>query len=131
MVADNISDEVKKFIYKYIESLAELEILLFFYNNQSQSYDSHMIAIEMRNNPHSVLMTMKVLNSYDFLILDDPDNKIYSYNRGNKDDSCIRQINSTYINYRHSLITLIFSRPSDSIRSFADAFKFKKDKDNG
>lgn len=131
MTDKNISEEVKKFIHKYIDSLAKLEVLLLLHNNPSDLFSAQMIAQEMRTNHDAVLATLKELQADNFITLENPENQFYQYNRGNKDDMWIRQVDSAYTNYRHSIITIIFSKPSDSIRSFADAFKLKKDDNNG
>jgi hypothetical protein len=36
-----------------------------------------------------------------------------------------------YATHRVSIISMIFSKPADRLRSFADAFRFRKDKNDG
>jgi DNA-binding MarR family transcriptional regulator len=128
---NELSDEVKKFIYNYIESLTQLEVLLYFYNHQNKSFNAVEIAGELRNNPESVSVSLKELSGYGFILPDKNENNRFEYDRSNENENCIRELAQAYQTYRNTLITLIFSKPSQNVRSFADAFKIIKDKDNG
>ena len=50
--------------------------------------------------------------------------------RSNDQDRAVRDLAGLYGIMRLRIITEIMSNPHDSIQSFADAFKFRKDKDN-
>jgi DNA-binding MarR family transcriptional regulator len=107
----DIPDQVRNFIFEYIESLAQLDVLLFLFNNQKHSFNAFDIAREMRTNPDSVSVSLIQLAQYGFLLLENSDKNTYVYNQTNKDDGCIRKVDNAYRNYRHLLITLIFSKP--------------------
>jgi hypothetical protein len=43
-------------------------------------------------------------------------------------DAAVAQLAKDYAERRVSVITLIFSKPVDKLRTFADAFRLRKDK---
>lgn len=124
MSENDIPQEVKKFIYKYIDSLDKLEILLLFYNNSSKEYNAEDINNELRGNPYTISLRLKELLKEEFITRND---KNYIYNKSNNYDRVLMLLNVGYNNYKHTVIHLIFSKPLDNITSFADAFKFIKD----
>ncbi len=128
-----IPEEIRAFTYKYINSLEQLEILCFMYENRYEEYNPSMIAKELRTSELSVENTFKDLFSKDFIVLKNSENKFYQY--GPKTDILdvgVRIIYQFYKNNYHTMINLIYSRPIENIRSFSDSFKFRKDdKNNG
>ena len=46
-------------------------------------------------------------------------------------DEIIKQLDDIYKNHRFRVMELIFSKQTSAIKSLADAFKIKKDNDDG
>jgi hypothetical protein len=130
--SQDIPDEVKAFIYKNISSLEQLEVLLYLHHNLNKEYDARTIADELRTNPESVENRLQDFVEKDLVIITDPDKGLYQYKplSGNN-GLVIRQLEKAYQDLRHTVINLIFSKPLDNIRSFADSFKLRKDNPDG
>ncbi len=131
MAEKDIPDEVKKFIFLNINSLEQLEVLLFLHKYSENKYSSAEIAQELRTNPGSTEEKLKEIYSLGILNITDKTNPFYQYNQANKYIVEINMLAKAYRDYKHTVITLIFSKPLDNIRSFADAFKLKKDETDG
>lgn len=123
MANKDIPDEVKNFIYEYIDSLEQLEILLFLYNHSLSYYNAEMIASELRLNPESVATRLTSLLSYRFLLSENDQQISFQYNQGNKSNDSISLLNRYYIDYKYSLINLIFSKPIENVSSYLEIYK--------
>jgi hypothetical protein len=62
---------------------------------------------------------------------DDPRTFHYAPASGSPLDAAVAQLARDYAERRVTIITLIFSKPVDKLRSFADAFRLRKDNPNG
>jgi hypothetical protein len=127
-----ISEEVKRFVYEHIESVEQLEVLLLLRSTAPAEWTAESVARELRIAAPSAAIRLDDLASRDLLIVTGPSRSVYRYEPAGVDrDRVLRALADAYSTHRVSLITLIFSKPSDTIRSFADAFKIWKKDDHG
>jgi hypothetical protein len=128
MSTGGIPKHVERFIVDYIDSVELLEVLLLLQRTAPAVWDSDTVARELRIAPESARMRLETLRSQRLLEPVDGAAPSFRYAPDSVDlDRGVRGLAETYAARRVSVITLIFSKPDDSIRSFADAFRIRKD----
>ncbi len=132
MRPSNLPEEVRRFIAEHIDSVEQLETLLLLYQHPERTWDAESVARELRiasvsagerleDMTHSGLMARK-------------EGKPVEYRYASESamlDEAVRGLAKAYSERRVSVINLIFSKPVDKIRTFADAFRIRRDDDNG
>lgn len=119
-----VPEEIRSFVYKYINSLEQLEILFFLYKGSNNKYSAIMINQQLRSNLISIEDKLEDLFNKDLIVLKDSKEKIYQYDPKNtKLASLVKDVYLFYKNNYHTVVSLIYSKPMDNILSFADSFK--------
>lgn len=128
MENSKIPEGVKTFTYRYITSLEQLEVLFFLHKNSNNEYNAETINQEIKTNNLSIENKLNDLLNKGFIILTDSQNKKYKYcPKTDILNLAVNEIFQFYKNNYHTLVSLIYSKPMDNIRSFADSFKLRKD----
>lgn len=129
-MANGITDEVKQFITDHINSLEQLEVLLLLQRNQSKEWTADMVARELRIDPNSA--ASRLADLYERRLLNfKPSNSppLYWYEPITRTlERVVSDLARLYPDHRVSIINLIFSKPIDKIKTFADAFKLREGK---
>jgi len=123
---EGINDVVRKFILEHIASVAQLEILLLLQTNPSQTWTPAAIARELRIEPAGAQVQLTALVASGLVTLDPPDNYQFAPHSPELKDAAVA-LAQAYLVRRVTVIGLIFSKPSDKIRAFSDAFRLRKD----
>jgi hypothetical protein len=127
-----LSEDVKKFIADHINSLAQLEVLLLLHSRPEKAWTAEEVSQELRLSPASVAMHMADLEKRGLLAVSEAAAPFYRYQPQKPDFvPTVDSLAQLYPDYRFTVINLIFSKPLDKIKAFADAFKLREDKDNG
>lgn len=125
-----IPREVQTFIRDHLTSLAQLEILLLLHREPSREFGAAEVAETLRIDPGWARSELSRLRDQRLFATsrDRPD--VYCYRPASADDrEVVDALARVFATHRVSVITLIFSTPSDSIGSFADAFKLRSNDD--
>jgi hypothetical protein len=129
---EGISQTVRTFIADHIESVVQLEILLLLFNAPGKDWRADDIGRELRIDPSWAAAQLADLCSRGLITCDEGPNPNYRYGPRSPDiEQAIVDLNRAYTDMRVTVISLIFSKPADKIRIFADAFKIRKDKSDG
>ncbi len=114
-------------IAQQIRSVGHLELFLFLYENREKTWGIGHLSKEMRTNEKLVADQLNDLA--DAVIREGTNSEILVQFRFNNTEwvKAGEEITELYRTRRHSLINTIYNRPIDTIRSFAEAFKIKKD----
>jgi hypothetical protein len=132
VTAQGLPEDVKKFITEHINSLEQLEVLLLLHNRQDKEWTAQDVSQELRLSPTSVATRLADLQTRGLLTVTESSNPLYRYHPQKPDfEPTVNSLAELYPDYRFTVINLIFSKPLDKIQTFADAFKFREDKDNG
>ena len=124
-----IPREVQAFIRSHLTSVAQLEILLLLHAARGRPHTADDVAESLRIDPVWAGSEMQRLHSSGLFDLAD-DGGTYCYRPVSSAlDSAVGGLAQAFSTHRVSVITLIFSTPSDSVSSFADAFNLKRDND--
>jgi hypothetical protein len=128
----DLSEDVKKFITEHINSLEQLEVLLLLHRHPEKAWTAHDVSQELRLSPTSVAMRLANLEKRGLLAVSESSDPLYRYQPQKPDfEPAVDNLAQAYPDYRFTIINPIFSKPLDKIKTFADAFKFREDKDNG
>jgi len=123
---EDISINVRKLIDQCIRTVGHLETLLFLYQNSSTAYSALEISRELRTN--EALAEHQLEELCPQMIGKSGERYIFTSNKEN--DAVLQELSDLYRERRHAIINTIYtgkSEPPDALRSFADAFKLKKD----
>ena len=124
-----IPREVQDFIRSHLSSVAQLEILLLLQAAPGRPHAPDDVAESLRIDPVWAGAEMQRLHT-NGLFERSEDGSAYCYRPGTPAlDAAVRGLAKAFSTHRVSVITLIFATPSDSVGSFADAFKLKRDND--
>ena len=132
MTDTRLSEDVKKFIVEHINSLEQLEVLLLLHRHPQQEWTAHDVSQELRIAPASAAVRLADLQTGGLVAVSEASDPLYRYHPQKPDfEPTVNSLAKGYAEYRVTVINLIFSKPLDKIQTFADAFKFRKDKDDG
>lgn len=132
-MAQELPNDVAQFIVEYIDSVEQLEVLLLVRATAPEEWDGTTVARELRIDARSAASRLAKMAARGLLVTTDDDEVRYRFDPKSPElRRVVGLVAETYEERRVSVITLIFSKPSDTIRSFADAFRIRKDeKDRG
>lgn len=127
MAGDGISENVKRFIAAYIDSVELLEVLLLL-RSHAREWSTESVSQEIRSSPISVTKRLTDLCERGLLSVKESRPPLYFYKpRTGELDRAVRELADAYRERPTRIIELIFSRQTDTLRKFSDAFKFRKD----
>jgi hypothetical protein len=128
----DLPEEVRRFIAHHIDSVEQLEILLLLHQQPGRAWSSEAVARELRIPSKSAGERLEDMVHDGPLSRQGVSPEEYRYGpESMKLDDAVRGLATRYATHRVSVINLIYSKPIDKIRTFADAFRLRKDDDNG
>jgi hypothetical protein len=125
-----ISREVRDFLEAYIHSVAQLEILLAVHAQSDRDWDAADLGRELSITTDVAEMHLEDLSARALLI-EEGNPPRYRYMPPGEIKTAIEDLAHAYSVRRVAIIGLIFSKPVDDVRSFADAFRVRKGKRRG
>ncbi len=118
---------VRRFIAGHIESVGQLEVLLLLRAAADKDWTSEEVARAVVTQPGSALGWLDRLTSDGLLA---KSGNQYRYCPPNDHaEQAIDELAESYAKYRVAVIGLIFSKPSEQVRDFPEAFRLKRPKD--
>ena len=131
MSDDQIPKQVRSFIADRIDSVVQLEVLLLLFAQPQRQFTAADIGRELRINVAWAEGQLRVLCDRELLACTPPPAATYHYApRTPELDQAVRGLAAAYADYRVTVTSLIFAkpeRPADPIRSFADAFRIRRE----
>jgi predicted transcriptional regulator len=125
MTSARLDQNIEKFIFACINSVEQLEILLLI--RSRKEIDAETITQELRTTTTSVEKRLSDLMRKNLVVMRENDGKrTYAYDPPQNVLETIDQLSALYASHRVSVINLIFSKPSDALTGFSDAFRFKE-----
>ncbi len=132
MSTDGIADEVQRFIAENVHSVEQLEVLLLLHRSASRCWSADDVSRELRIDALSAAGRLADLCERRLLVEVASPEGAYRFEPGTQAQArVVSSLAADYAVRRVSVITLIFSKPVDTIRSFADAFRIRKDRSDG
>lgn len=126
-----IPRDVRALITDHLTSVAQLEILLLLHGAPDEHFQSNDVAERLRIDPAWAADELRGLESAGLLGSDAATGAFQYSPRTPELAAAVDGLAKAFSTHRVSVITLLFSTPSEGIGSFADAFKIRRDDDNG
>jgi hypothetical protein len=127
-VTQPIPAEVEKLIAGHIDSVEKLEVLLFLRGEQDRAWKPEQVSRELRRNPTSVDRCMSQLSAGGLLTSQAGEYRFQPRDRALR--SRVDALADTYATRRVSVVQLIVRNPMESVTTFADAFRFRRKRDD-
>jgi hypothetical protein len=129
--AGDLPEAVCRFIADHIDSVEQLEILLLLYQHPERSWTTESVARELRISALSAGDRLKDMARSSLLSKVQGGEGEYRYAPDNQQlAEAVAGLATAYSERRVTVINLIFSKPIDKIRTFADAFRLRRDDDD-
>lgn len=126
-----ISAELKRFILNNIDSIELLEVLLLLRKDSKRSWTAAEVSSELRTDPKSAQRRLNYLSMKNLAVVEGSVGSFRYQPITEELSKMVFQLDSAYRERKFSVINLIFSKPIDRIHVFADAFDFRKEKQDG
>jgi hypothetical protein len=124
--------QVQRFIATHIDSIEKLEVLLLLRTRADRDWSARDVSQELRITESSATARLEDLTARRLLVKAAGSASSYRYHPASpEDEQDVSELQATYSTRRVSVISFIFSKPLDKVRGFADAFRLKRDKDEG
>ena len=132
MGEEAIGPHVQAFITERIDSVMQLELLLLLAARADRAPTPADLAAELRIDPAWVETQLREMAGHGLLELADGTPPQFRYRpRTAELARTVADLAQAYTDRRVTVIGLIFSKPVDKLRSFADAFRLRKDRPDG
>jgi hypothetical protein len=118
--------EIKKFIYENIETVGHLEVLCTFLNHPGRKWDAESLQKELRSHITIAGKQLRHLESKG-LIKEESDGLFIFFPDSELKAELVTILFDLYRSAPTAIITIIYDKPTDALKVFADAFKLKKD----
>lgn len=133
MTDDELPNEVRQLIADHITSVEQLEILLLLREHEGEDWSVRRVSDELRSSEASVGERLNALRESG-LVRESERHSDVAFGYAPRTARLRRATDllaDAYSQRRYTVIDLIFSKPIDKLRVYADAFRFRKDGSNG
>ncbi|HVK38408.1 MAG TPA: hypothetical protein VNA88_07755 [Candidatus Kapabacteria bacterium] len=130
MSSSDIPTHVRDLLARCIRSVSQLEVLLLLMRESESDWTAERTSAELYIQPQPAADHLMKLHTSGLIEKTGSDPDRYRYApRSNAVDRAVRDLAQVYGMMRLRVINEIMTNPDDSIQSFADAFKLRKDKE--
>lgn len=128
--SSDIPTHVRDLLARCIRSVSQLEVLLLLMRESESDWNAERTSAELYIQPQPAADHLMKLHTSGLIEKTGSDPDRYRYApRSNAVDRAVRDLAQVYGMMRLRVINEIMTNPDDSIQSFADAFKLRKDKE--
>lgn len=122
-----LEPDVERFIAAHIHSVEQLEVLLLLHRGGDREWSAQDVSRELSSHPHSVESRLLDLRARGLIEAreDGPGGLSYRFAPPAALVATIAALQQAYTERRVTVITAIFAKPIDSIRTLADAFRIR------
>ena len=130
-MSDEFDLGVRTFIAEHIQSVAQLELILLLHAHPMQPWSAADAARKFGLSPEMTLSLLRGLCQEGFAIATNDDEPQFRFApKSTEFQNSVDQLAILYQQRRVSLVQLIYARPVDKLQRFADAFRFRKGKED-
>lgn len=123
-----LPDDVHRFLYQYIDSVEQLEVLLLARQSPGRRWSAEDMARELYSHPGSIAQRFESLLGCSLLREAAPGYFQYAP-RSAELDLAVGRVAEMYRERRVAVISLIASKPIENVRAFSDAFRIRMKED--
>lgn len=125
-----IPEAARRLVAAHIESVAQLEIMLFLRDGRDRLWSVDDVARELRTSTELAEASLGRLSRSGLVGVEvgadgSPCFRFAPSGRGVA--AAVDALAAAYVTHKTAVVTLIFSGPDDSIQDFADAFRLRGD----
>lgn len=127
-MANPIPDSVRRLVAEHVESVSQLEILLLLQEDGATLWRAEEVASRLHTQPEIAEVTLSKFARAGIVAVDVQENgeTCFAYRPVTSAlKEAVDGLAAKYATHRTTVISLIFSAPSDSLQDFADAFRFR------
>jgi hypothetical protein len=122
----DLPEDVTSFIDQHIASAMALEVLLHLAKHD-RAFEPAELSSQLGGSPYAVILSLNELQQHGLVAPTLEDDVRFRYEPKDEElDRVVQLLAQTYARRKVAVITRIFDRPDDDLRSFSDAFKFRK-----
>jgi hypothetical protein len=123
-----ITTEIERFIRDNVDSVEQLEVLLLLRSAPDKEWGALEVSQTLYRQPESVATRLNDLRERGFLSVNQASPPLYQYSPNPQDSEIITGLEHSYRVRKDAVIQMIFSKPKDSLRTFSDAFRIRRNK---
>jgi hypothetical protein len=133
MAKDQLPEEVRRLISDHITSVEQLEILLLLRSRADIAWTASQVSEEIRSSERSTESRLRDLSVRGFAARQEEGGvESFRFNpRTEELRHAVTLLAKAYSERRYTIMELIFSKPIDNLRLYANAFRFRKDDSDG
>jgi len=124
-----IPEPVVRLIATHIGTLEQLEILLLLAGRPQQAWSVDAVYKVIRSSRSSVAERLEELRLQGLLAFAEEKKEFRFQPQSPEIGTAVELLAQSYKERRVKIVEMIYSPPAEPLKGFADAFKFKKDKD--
>lgn len=129
MTSEEFPADVGQFLADHISSVAQLEILLLLKGAPTRLWTAAELSAALRTTSETVAEQLGKLLDQGIVAAENPTVDGYRYHPSTPQlAETIDKLARVYELRRVSVITMIYSKPVDKVRTFADAFRLRQEK---
>lgn len=126
MTRENVPESVRRLIAESIDSIVELEAILLLRAHANQDWDAEQAGARLYVSVTVAAHILDALARRGFFTV--VENR-YRYDRANTEmETQVAALATAYATNLIAVTHLVHAKPTDSVRQFAQAFRFRKDK---
>ena len=130
MAENGIPQSVITFLAEEIDSVLELEVLLLLRESAPQQLCAQDLANTLKIDATWAKQQMEKFTTRGILTPAPGAESCFTYAPSKPErDEVIKLVADAYATHRVRVVSLIFSKPTSNLKSFADAFRIRKDKE--
>lgn len=124
MGADDISEDVRQFVLRHIDSIELLSVLLLLQAHPKREWTTQSLENTIRSSPIAIGKRLNDLYSRGILLKSYPNEDRHIYTPKTEEiGRIIAELAICNKLYPYRVIDLIYERPTEALRSFAEAFR--------
>lgn len=125
---NDLPDDVRRFLTANIGSVAQLEVLLLLRSSRDQAWSAAEVSRALYTASEMMSAQLADLQAKGLLEISESAEPRYRYlPRVEGLDNVVSRLADLYKQRRVAVISLMYAEPADKARSFADAFRIRKE----
>jgi hypothetical protein len=122
-----LPENVRRFIVERINSVESLEVLLLLFAQPAVELSVAEVSRKLCTSIESAVARLRELQLAKLLVEAGTEPRKYRFNPAAPEFALVGDLEKTYKQRRVSVISFIYTKPSDPLRAFLDAFRLRKD----
>lgn len=128
-IVDPLPEEVKRFLEANIDSVDQLEILRVLGEDRQKEWSATELARQVQTQPQAIGSHLTALHARELVVLTMRGTDLFCrYGPGTPElEDKVNQLLQVYHERPVTMIKLVYARAREVLKTFADAFRFKKE----